>query len=69
MTCCIMLSLKYSLECCTCLNLFEFETYFEFGFENPIEKEMEKELENPGKKSHFGPNQPTRPSPARACRP
>jgi hypothetical protein len=51
------------------LNLFEFETYFEFGFENPIEKEMEKELENPGKKSHFGPNQPTRPSPARACRP
>ena len=26
MTCCIMLSLKYSLECCTSLNLFGFET-------------------------------------------
>jgi hypothetical protein len=59
MTCCIMLSLKYSLECCTCLNLFEFETYFEFGFENPIEKEMEKELENPRKKK-----KPFRPKPA-----
>jgi hypothetical protein len=32
-----MLSLKYSLKCCTCLNLFEFEILFEFGFENPIE--------------------------------
>jgi hypothetical protein len=50
MICCIMLSLKYSLECCTCFNLFEFEIKFEFGFENPIEKEMEKEIENPGKK-------------------
>jgi hypothetical protein len=50
MTCCIMLSLKYSLKCCTSLNLFEFETKFEFGFENSIEKEMEKELENPEKK-------------------
>jgi hypothetical protein len=38
MTCCIMLSLKYSLKCCICLNLFEFETRFEFGIENPIEK-------------------------------
>jgi hypothetical protein len=50
MTCCIMLSLKYTLKCCTSLNLFEFETSFEFGFENPIEKEIEKELENPEKK-------------------
>jgi hypothetical protein len=38
MTCCIMLSLKYSLKCCTSLNLFEFETYFEFGFEKPYRK-------------------------------
>jgi hypothetical protein len=34
MTCCIMLSLKYSLKCCTCLNLFEFES----RIQNPIEK-------------------------------
>jgi hypothetical protein len=32
------------------LNLFEIETYLEFGFENPIEKEIEKELGNSGKK-------------------
>jgi hypothetical protein len=25
MKCCIMLSLKYSLNCCTCLNWFELE--------------------------------------------
>jgi hypothetical protein len=31
-----MLSLKYSLMCCTCLNLFE------FGFENPIEKKWKR---------------------------
>jgi hypothetical protein len=30
MKCCIMLSLKYSLNCCTCLNWFEFEYWFEF---------------------------------------
>jgi hypothetical protein len=35
------------------LNLFEVETYFEFGFENPIEKRMEKELENPEKKKRI----------------
>jgi hypothetical protein len=44
-----MLSLKYSLKCWTSLNLFEFETQFEFGFENHIEKEIEKALEIPGK--------------------
>jgi hypothetical protein len=65
MTCCIMLSLKYSLKCGTSLNLFEFETYFEFGFENPIEKEMEKELENlEKKKRRKQPSRPTKPSQA-----
>jgi hypothetical protein len=53
MKCCIMLSLKYSLKCCTCLNLFE------FGIENPIEKE----LENPEKKKNKKqPGSPARPS-------
>jgi hypothetical protein len=33
-----MLSLKYSLKCCTSLNLFEFETQFEFGFEKTYRK-------------------------------
>jgi hypothetical protein len=60
-----MLSLKYSLKCCTSLNLFEFETYFKFGFENPIEKEIEKELENPEKKKRRKqPSWPTKPSQA-----
>jgi hypothetical protein len=50
-----MLSLKYSLKCCTSLNLF--------GFENPIEKEIEKELENPEKKKRRKqPSRPTKPS-------
>jgi hypothetical protein len=63
MTCCTMLSLKYSLKCCTSLNLFEFETWFKFGFENPIEKEREKELENPEKKKRRKqPSRPTKPS-------
>jgi hypothetical protein len=61
-----MLSLKYSLKCCTSLNLFEFETKFEFGFENSIEKEMEKELENPEKKKRG--KQPNRPKSARPGR-
>jgi hypothetical protein len=53
MTCCIMLSLKYSLKCCISLNLFE----------NPIEKEIEKELENPEKKKRRKhPSRPTKPS-------
>jgi hypothetical protein len=54
-----MLSLKYSLKCCTSLNLFE------FGFENPIEKE----LENPEKKKRRKqPSRPTKPSQAvRPC--
>jgi hypothetical protein len=56
MTCCIMLSLKYSLKCCTSLNLFE------FGFENSIEKGMEKELENSEKKKRI--KQPSRPKSA-----
>jgi hypothetical protein len=30
--------LKIFLKCCTCLNLFEFETQFEFGIEKPREK-------------------------------
>jgi hypothetical protein len=59
MTCCIMLSLKYSLKCCTNLNLFEFKTWFEFGFEKPYrkrngkgirkfrEKEKEKAAQSP----------------------
>jgi hypothetical protein len=69
MTCCIMLSLKYSLKCCTNLNLFEFETYFEFGFENPIEKEIEKEFENPEKKKKGKqPSRPTKPSQAARTR-
>jgi hypothetical protein len=65
-----MLSLKYSLKCCTSLNLFEFETKFEFGFENPIEKEIEKELEYPEKKKRRKqPSRPTKPSQAaRPCR-
>jgi hypothetical protein len=54
-----MLSLKYSLKCCTSLSLFE------FGFENSIEKEMEKELENPEKKEkRKQPSWPTKPSQA-----
>jgi hypothetical protein len=51
-----MLSLKYSLKCCTWLN------YFEFGFKNPIEKEIEKKLENPEKKKRR--KQPSRPNSA-----
>jgi hypothetical protein len=51
-----MLSLKYSLKCCTCLNLFE------FGFENPIEKE----LENPEKREKR--KQPSRPKSAQPGR-
>jgi hypothetical protein len=51
-----MLSLKYSLKCCTSLNLFE------FGFENSIEKGMEKELENSEKKKRI--KQPSRPKSA-----
>jgi hypothetical protein len=70
MTCCIMLSLKYSLKCCTSLNLFEIETYLEFGFENPIEREIEKELGNLGEKEkRKQPSRPTKPSQvARPCR-
>jgi hypothetical protein len=66
-----MLSLKYSLKCCTSLNLFEFETWFKFGFENPIEREIEKELENPEKKKRpFCPKPAHQTqSPPRACRP
>jgi hypothetical protein len=30
--------LIYSLKCCTCLHLFEFETLFELGIGNPREK-------------------------------
>jgi hypothetical protein len=30
MKCCIMLSSKYSLNCCTCLIWLEFKTWFEF---------------------------------------
>jgi hypothetical protein len=57
-----MLSLKYSLKCCTSLNLFE------FGFENSIEKEMEKQLENLEKKEKG--KQPSRPTkPSQAARP
>jgi hypothetical protein len=53
MTCCIMLSLKYSLKCCT----------------NPIEKEMETELENPEKrKKRKQPSRPTKPSQAARSR-
>jgi hypothetical protein len=48
------------------LNLFEFETLFEFGFENPIEKDMDKELENPEKKKRI--KQPSRPKSAQPGR-
>jgi hypothetical protein len=37
-----MLNLKYSLKGCTSLNLFEFETKFEFGFEKPYRKRNRK---------------------------
>jgi hypothetical protein len=30
------------LRWCTCLNLFEFKTEFEFGFENPIENKWKR---------------------------
>jgi hypothetical protein len=30
MKCCIMLRLKYALNCCTCLNWFEFEYWLQF---------------------------------------
>jgi hypothetical protein len=52
-----MLSLKFSLKCCTSLNLFEFR------FENSIEKEIEKALENPEKKKRRKqPSRPNKPS-------
>jgi hypothetical protein len=37
-----MLSLKYSLKCCTSLNL---KPSSNLDLKNPIEKEIEKELE------------------------
>jgi hypothetical protein len=45
MKCCIMLSSKYSLNCCTCLIWFEFETWFEFELKT-LEKINRKCIRN-----------------------
>jgi hypothetical protein len=45
MKCCIMLNPKYSLNCCTCLIWFEFETYFEFELKT-LEKINRKAIRN-----------------------
>jgi hypothetical protein len=65
MKCCIMLSLKYSLNCCTCLNCFEFECWFEFELktlEKIKRKAFRKSLE---KKRPFWPKS-AQPAHARA---
>jgi hypothetical protein len=46
------------------LNLFEFETYFEFGFEKPYRKRNGKELENSEKKKRR-----KQPKPAQSAQP
>jgi hypothetical protein len=60
---CIMLSSKYSLNCCTCLILFEFETWFEFELKT-LEKINRKGIINSLKleKPQFGPFSPSRSS-------
>ena len=45
MKCCIMLSSKYSLNCCTCLIWFDFETWFEFELKT-LEKINRKGIRN-----------------------
>jgi hypothetical protein len=45
MKCCIMLSSKYSLNCCTCLIWFEFETGVEFELKT-LEKINRKAIRN-----------------------
>jgi hypothetical protein len=45
MKCCIMLSSNYSLNCCTCLIWFEFETWFEFELKT-LEKINRKGIRN-----------------------
>jgi hypothetical protein len=45
MKCCIMLSSKYSLNCCTCLVWFEFETSVEFELKT-LEKINRKAIRN-----------------------
>jgi hypothetical protein len=45
MKCCIMLSSKYSLNCCTCLIWFEFETWFEIELKT-LEKINRKGIRN-----------------------
>jgi hypothetical protein len=45
MKCCIMLSSKYSLNCCTCLIWFKIETWFEFELKT-LEKINRKGIGN-----------------------
>jgi hypothetical protein len=45
MKCCIMMSSKYSLNCCICLIWFEFETSFEFELKT-LEKINRKAIRN-----------------------
>jgi hypothetical protein len=63
MKCCIMLSSKYSLNCCTCLIWFEFEL-------KTLEKINRKAIRNclENRKRNFSQSRPIRPSTARPCR-
>jgi hypothetical protein len=64
MNCCIMLSSKYSLNCCTCLIWFEFETWFEFELkilEKINRKAIRNSLEN--RKAYSAQVDPLGPAP------
>jgi hypothetical protein len=60
-----MLSLKYYLKSYTSLNLFEFETYFEFGFEKSYRKRNGKGIRNFREKEKEKAAQTSPVSPAR----
>jgi hypothetical protein len=65
MTCCIMMSLKYSLRCCTSL-----KPSLNLDLKTLYKKEIEKELENPEKKKRRKqPSWPSSAQPGRAPAP
>jgi hypothetical protein len=63
-----MLSSKYSLNCCTCLIRFEFETWFEFELKT-LEKINRKAIRNSleNRKANWAQVGPLSPACARAC--
>jgi hypothetical protein len=75
MKCCIMLSSKYSLNCCTCLIWFDFETWFEFELKTlekinrkGIRNSLKLEKPNLAHLAQVGPARESARAPARADR-